>query len=297
MTEVAMDRFELWQAYERGEIAARLGYGEAATWRGVFTPKGAKTIILFVTREKQTSQTQYRDGIYGPLLFWEGEAKHGNDRRVANATVNRDEIHLFFRTRHHQPFIYFGQVHVRLFDLREATPSHFVFDVDALVRDDVGRDQEAGVREPDPPEYRVEPVNTERVGNVKQRRGQDEFRRNVINLWQSCSVTSLQRHKLLRASHIKPWRHCVDSERLDAFNGLLLTPNLDLLFDTGLVTFSRDTGHIVISDELTARERRILRVGNALSLRTVYPANRQFLEYHGDCVYESWRRLSDFALG
>ena len=54
------------------------------------------------------------------------------------------------------------------------------------------------------------------------------------------------------ASHTKPWSACTHVERLDPFNGLMLTPNLDGAFDGGLVTFDaaqpagrciyRDTG-------------------------------------------------------
>ena len=42
---------------------------------------------------------------------------------------------------------------------------------------------------------------------------------------------------LLIASHIKPWHVCDDKERLDKFNGLMLSPNIDALFDNGLITF------------------------------------------------------------
>ena len=37
---------------------------------------------------------------------------------------------------------------------------------------------------------------------------------------------------------MKPWAKCAsDDERLDVFNGLLLSANLDAAFDAGLVTF------------------------------------------------------------
>jgi len=50
-------------------------------------------------------------------------------------------------------------------------------------------------------------------------------------------VTGLAMSKLLRASHIKPWAACAaDAERLDVYNGLLLAPHLDALFDAGLIS-------------------------------------------------------------
>ena len=44
--------------------------------------------------------------------------------------------------------------------------------------------------------------------------------------------------ELLRAFHIWSWALCdTDEQRLDVFNGLLLSPNLDALFDGGWLTF------------------------------------------------------------
>lgn len=39
------------------------------------------------------------------------------------------------------------------------------------------------------------------------------------------------------ASHIKPWRDCDNSERLDGANGLLLSPHVDKLFDRHWISF------------------------------------------------------------
>ena len=38
--------------------------------------------------------------------------------------------------------------------------------------------------------------------------------------------------ELLRASHAKPWAKASDIERLDSFNGLLLSVHLDAMFDS-----------------------------------------------------------------
>lgn len=55
----------------------------------------------------------------------------------------------------------------------------------------------------------------------------------LLDFWQGrCCVTGLDVAELLRASHIKPWARCEsDDERLDVFNGLLLSPTMDALFD------------------------------------------------------------------
>ncbi|HET9245398.1 MAG TPA: HNH endonuclease signature motif containing protein, partial [Xanthobacteraceae bacterium] len=58
----------------------------------------------------------------------------------------------------------------------------------------------------------------------------------------------------LRASHIKPWRESSDRERLDPANGLLLTANLDALFNDGLIAFD-DEGQMLVSAQLTRKDR------------------------------------------
>ena len=63
---------------------------------------------------------------------------------------------------------------------------------------------------------------------------------------------------LLRASHIKPWRVCDTAhERLDGFNGLMLAPHVDFLFDRGLICFE-DDGRVLFSSRLADADARKL---------------------------------------
>lgn len=89
------------------------------------------------------------------------------------------------------------------------------------------------------------PRSTEAERVVVQRVGQNLFRSALLDYWQGrCCVTGLAVPELLRASHIKPWAACEsDNERLDVFNGLLLAPHLDALFDGGWVSFA-DNGKL-----------------------------------------------------
>ena len=75
---------------------------------------------------------------------------------------------------------------------------------------------------------------------IKARIGQGLFRDLVLDYWKSGSVTGCRDARLLIASHIKPWKSCDPQEAIDKCNGLLLTPNLDNLFDQGLITFDDD---------------------------------------------------------
>ena len=73
----------------------------------------------------------------------------------------------------------------------------------------------------------------------------------MLEIELTCRVTGVERPTLLRASHIKPWRVCdIAHERLDGFNGLMLAPHVDFLFDRGLIGF-RDDGRALFSPQLT----------------------------------------------
>lgn len=269
------------QSYERPFLAKLWGYQSFhALSKGVVTPTDTNYIIFFVTKEKQETLTQYNDYIDGDMLFWEGEEKHSSDRRVAEAHKNGDEIHLFYRDTHHTPFVYFGKVALIDYQLREDAPSEFVFKIKALSSD---VDAFKEVRE-HAAEYKALD-KTEQEQIVVSRLGQGNFRRNVIRLWGSCSVTGLQNVSLLRASHIKPWKDSDNNERLSPFNGLLLIPDYDFLFDRGYISFKSD-GNIMVSQRLTPFARKVFDVRDDLQLRRVFPESREYLEYHCSEVFE-----------
>jgi hypothetical protein len=93
--------------------------------RGVVTPKNDKKVILFVTEEKQNSLEQYADRLEGNTLHWEGPNDHFGEGRMLDAASSGDEIHLFYRTRHHTDFLYMGRVTISGFTAHTARPSQF----------------------------------------------------------------------------------------------------------------------------------------------------------------------------
>lgn len=115
--------------WERNELAELWGYRSFhAIARGVFTPANQNLIVLFVTEDKQESLTQYEDRLSGKRLHWEGEDKHQNDSRIADASKVGNEIHVFHRKRHHTPFTYLGEVRLISSKLLTDKPSEFVFE-------------------------------------------------------------------------------------------------------------------------------------------------------------------------
>lgn len=89
----------------------------------------------------------------------------------------------------------------------------------------------------------------------------------------------------LIASHIKPWRHASNDERLSSHNGLMLAPQADYLFDRGFITF--EEGRVLISD--VADPASLVKLGidpdrpNEVGSFT----NRQeeFLEFHRSEIF------------
>jgi len=129
---------------------------------------------------------------------------------------------------------------------------------------------------------------TERERLTKQRIGQDVFRDALSKYWKGCcAVSSIDIHEMLRASHIKPWADCDnDSDRLNIYNGFLLSANYDALFDNGLITFD-DRGFVVYSNKLSGSQ--ILGVGGdkKQALRWIDERHLHFLKWHRDCVFRA----------
>jgi hypothetical protein len=126
---------------------------------------------------------------------------------------------------------------------------------------------------------------TEKEALVKARRGQREFREKLLFFWDGCcAVTECRELKLLRASHIRPWKSSENAERLDRYNGLLLVPNLDAAFDKGLITFD-DGGEIIISRLLNSNDRTALGIRQGLRLRNLSPQHLPYLRHHRGVVF------------
>lgn len=129
---------------------------------------------------------------------------------------------------------------------------------------------------------------TETEETVKQRVGQDVYREALMNYWNgACAVTGCSVNEVLRASHAKPWKDCTTAEeRLDVYNGFLLSANLDALFDKGLISFD-DDGVIMLSSQLNEQQMRRIGIYTDMHLRWLDEHHLPFLRYHRENV---WKR-------
>ena len=122
---------------------------------------------------------------------------------------------------------------------------------------------------------------TEREAIVKARVGQGKFREKLIGYWHGCSVSTFSHFDMLIASHIKPWKEADNQQRLDVFNGLLLLPNYDKLFDKGYISFD-DDGYIIYSRYIDGIDRKLLNMDRKLHLIKIEDAHKPYLKYHRD---------------
>ncbi len=131
------------------------------------------------------------------------------------------------------------------------------------------------------------PATTEAERLVVQRVGQDIFREALIEYWQGrCAVTGLDVLPLLRASHIKPWKDCASgAERLNVFNGLLLAPHLDALFDGGWISFT-DGGEMLVSPHLSDTQCILLGIVSGGQLLHIARDHLPWLDYHRKQVFK-----------
>jgi putative restriction endonuclease len=116
---------------------------------------------------------------------------------------------------------------------------------------------------------------------VRQRVGQNKFRDAMLDYWGgACAVTGVALPEVLRASHAKPWADCAtDAERLDVFNGFLLSANLDALFDRFLISFD-EQGELIISPALAGVDLQPLGISPDMKLRWVDALHQPYLVIH-----------------
>ncbi|MEF8702602.1 MAG: HNH endonuclease signature motif containing protein [Candidatus Accumulibacter sp. UW26] len=95
-----------------------------------------------------------------------------------------------------------------------------------------------------------------------------------------CCVTGLAVPELLRASHIKPWALCdSDDERLDVFNGLLLAPHLDAIFDGGWVSVG-EAGELLVSSALPHEALVLFNLQHSLRVTYLSSQHQRYMGFH-----------------
>ncbi len=126
----------------------------------------------------------------------------------------------------------------------------------------------------------------EKIQLTKSRRGQGIFKANVRLVENQCRITGVSNIKHLRASHIKPWAASNNDEKLDGFNGLLLSPHVDHLFDRGFISF-KNSGEILVSKELNPRVLEQWSIRANQNVGEFKSSQCEYLEYHREVILQA----------
>lgn len=126
---------------------------------------------------------------------------------------------------------------------------------------------------------------TDRLAIIRARRGQGLFKERVSRIESCCRITGVENPVHLVASHCKPWRDATNEERLDGENGLLLTPSIDHLFDSGFIGFE-DNGRLIISPvaHYSSLQRMGIDPAATLNVGSFTSGQRRFLDFHRNQV-------------
>jgi len=144
-----------------------------------------------------------------------------------------------------------------------------------LPKEDIAVDEEI--------EMRTDIGATQKTQIINSRRGQGVFKANVRLIETFCRVTKVANPKHLIASHIKPWSKSDDLEKLSGFNGLLLAPHIDHLFDKGFISFEGN-GNLLLSAQLDNSTLDKWQIDKNINVGAFRKEQQQFLEYHRDVV-------------
>lgn len=128
----------------------------------------------------------------------------------------------------------------------------------------------------------------ERECIIKQRVNQSIFRERMLERFhKKCALCGVSNEQLLIASHIKPWSKSDSDEKLSKFNGLLLCPNHDRLFDRGYISFS-DDGHIMISSQISSTDWAPLNVNEDMKISDdlISKEMKAYLDYHRTNIFK-----------
>ena len=148
-----------------------------------------------------------------------------------------------------------------------------------------------------PSSQSTEPLDSSLIGRptdkeitVEARLQQGEFRKKLIKQWAGkCMVTGIDIEPLLRASHIKAYAECTDVEKYDLNNGLLLSANIDALFDRHLITFDVN-GNLLASKTLTEKQLSFLGIDNPIQLH-LNDEQKHYMNVHRELFYKQEQLL------
>ena len=138
----------------------------------------------------------------------------------------------------------------------------------------------------------IKEINEKFLGSEKKRLldarlGQGYFRKQILSRVDYCLITNMNKVNFLEASHIKPWTKSNPIEKVDLYNGILLTPNCHKLFDLGFISFNNN-GELLKSKKLNSSDYNKLFTEDK-------NVDRKILQNEKTKVYLDWHRRNIFG--
>lgn len=119
------------------------------------------------------------------------------------------------------------------------------------------------------------------------RDGQSKYREKLLEQCPFCPFTGIADDRLLIASHIKPWVAADDKEKIDPYNGYMLSPLYDKLFDRGFMTFTENR-HVILSSMISPRTWKQIKLENNEFIQRLPMDDKriEYLKYHQNNVFK-----------
>ena len=128
---------------------------------------------------------------------------------------------------------------------------------------------------------------TERLVIRQARDGQGKYREQLLDQCHFCPFTMISDERLLIASHIKPWAASTDAEKIDPYNGYILSPLFDKLFDRGFITFT-EKRHLILSEFISPYTWKQIGLKNDAFINALPMDDKriEYLKFHHESVFE-----------
>jgi len=254
-----------------------------------------------LVKEGKEDRFHFNDYYEGDYFHWDSQTtQHINSPKIQEVVQGLRTPLLFVRVfpklkSKTQPYIYCGRLKYVQHDDKTSNPVHIIFQNIDYVDDTSNlelfeiytwKPEKIGaaskVSSSKKGEVSIErkrryiaPTETERKGLVTSRVGQGYYRQLIREKWlYTCPVTNSKIVDILISSHIVPWSQSNHEERLDVNNGILLSPNVDALFDKHLISFTND-GELLISKKISLTDLENLGIPSNIKI----PINKEMIPY------------------
>lgn len=126
------------------------------------------------------------------------------------------------------------------------------------------------------------------IKSIRQARyGQGKYREMLLEQCHFCPITMIADERLLIASHIKPWAASNDAEKIDPYNGYMLSPMIDKLFDKGFITFTHNR-KILLSHFISPYTWKQIGLKNGTFYKEIPMDTKrmEYLNFHHESIFK-----------